>query len=107
MADRRPGGVTAGQHPRQRPDRLGQAQYPLGQARVPGSGDHFQTHRSAVPTAASALTVSVTGSTGCGCTRAAPDQPPTRSTGAAAAETRPHQARYTQSAHQEPVPGDG
>ena len=32
-----------------------------------------------------------TGSTGRGCRRAAPDQPPTRSTGAAADEIRPHQ----------------
>jgi hypothetical protein len=48
--------------------------------------------------AASALAVSVTGSTGRGCGRAASVQPPTCRTGAAADETGPTKARYARSA---------
>src|SRR5215469_8662800 len=48
------------------------------------------THRSAAPTAASALTGSATGSTGCGCSPAAMLHPVTISTGAAADEATPH-----------------
>ena len=48
------------------------------------------THRSAAPGAASALTVSATGSD-CGCRLAASVHPPIIRTGAAAAETTRHQ----------------
>ncbi len=48
------------------------------------------THRSAAPGAASALTVWATGSKGRGCSPAAMLHPATISTGAAAAEARPH-----------------
>jgi len=48
------------------------------------------THRSAAPTAASALTDCRTGSNGCACRRPATSQPAVSSTGAAAADTRPH-----------------
>ena len=48
------------------------------------------THRSVAPMAASALTVSATGSK-CGCSPAATVHPPISRTGAAAAETTPHQ----------------
>ena len=48
------------------------------------------THRSTAPCAASALTVSATGSNR-GCKLAASVHPPTIRTGAAAEETTPHQ----------------
>lgn len=47
------------------------------------------THRSGVPIAASALTVSDTGSK-CGCSPAATVHPPISRTGAATAEIVPH-----------------
>jgi hypothetical protein len=48
------------------------------------------THRSVAPMAASALTVSATGSNR-GCRSAATVHPPTSRTGAAAADITPHQ----------------
>jgi hypothetical protein len=52
------------------------------------------THRAAAPTAASALTESVTWSKGGCCNRAASIQPPTSSTGAAADETTPYHGTF-------------
>ena len=52
------------------------------------------SHRLTAPTAASALTVSVTGSKDGGCNVAAIVDPPTSSTGAAAEESTPHHGTF-------------
>ena len=52
------------------------------------------SHRLAAPTAASALTVSVTGSKDGGCKATAIVEPPTSSTGAAAEESTPHHGTF-------------
>jgi hypothetical protein len=72
--------------------RAGRRARPVAKTQAPTTTNVSDiTHRSAAPTAASALTGSATGSNERGCSPAAMLHPATVSTGAAADETTPHQ----------------